>query len=325
MSNYLLKRLFFNLLTFFVLSFVIFQIMALMPGDPLDLMIQSNPNMTSEDLQRLKRIYGLDQPGYVRYFNWFGEAIRGDFGYSRTFKVPVTDVVGSPIFNTFLLGGLSLLLSLFVAIPLGTLAAVKRGKVIDRIIRGFAFTGTSVPSFWLALLLILCFAVSLELFPAGGYQTIGAAEGSFFDVALDRLKYLILPVVSLSFAQTGLFLKFTRNSLVEVIEKDFIRTAKAKGLSLKAIVLKHGLRNALIPLVTIVSLSIGTMFSGAVITETVFSYPGLGRLIFNSVLENDFNVAMFALMIVVFMVLFGNFLADILYFKLDPRIERPGS
>ena len=320
MSSYLLRRLFQTSIVILLLSYFCFGLMALMPGDPVDLMVSSRPNMTSEDVARLKSLYGLDRPIYQRYYHWAKNFLQGDLGYSRTYKIPVGDLLAPRLMNTFILSSISLLISLLIAIPLGIFAALHQGKKIDYLINFYSFAGISVPSFWLAIVLIILFAVWLPIFPAGGTATIGA-DFHGFAYFLDRAKYLVLPICSLSLMSIGSFVRFTRAAMLDVLRQDYMRTARAKGLSKWQIIIHHGLRNALIPLITIIALSMSALFSGAVITETVFAFQGVGHLILESINGNDYNVAMVSFMISVAMVLLMNLVADILYAVADPRIS----
>jgi peptide/nickel transport system permease protein len=296
--------------------------MTLMPGDPVDMMISSNPKITSEDISRLRSLYGLDQPAYVRYYHWMTQILSGDLGYSRTYRIPVSELLGPRLVNTFFLSFSSLILALLISLPLGMWSALRAGSKVDYIVNLFSFAGISVPSFWLGIVLIIAFAVKLPLLPAGGTFTIGIEnDGSFADIFLDRLKYLILPIASLCFLQIGRFVRFTRSAMLEALRNDYIRTAKAKGLTYQQIIWKHAFRNALIPLITIIALSFSSLFSGALITETVFAYQGVGKLVYESIIGNDFNVAMVSFMISVSMVLMFSLIADIFYGIADPRIS----
>jgi peptide/nickel transport system permease protein len=319
MIGYILRRLLQTLVVIVLLSFFCYYLMTLMPGDPVDEMIAANPDITSEDIERLRQLHGLDQPAHVRYWNWASMVLGGDLGYSRTYRVPVAEILGRSLLNTFVLAGAALVLSLLVAIPLGVWAALKKGSRADYLINLFAFAGISVPSFWIAIVLILVFAVYFPIFPAGGTSSI-AFDMTPWQAFTDRIRHLILPVLSLSFLSMGTYVRYTRAAMIEAMEHDYIRTARAKGLSWNRILIMHGFRNALIPLITITALSFSTLFSGAVITETVFAYEGVGRLVFQSIQSNDFNVAMVAFMISVSMVLMMNLLADLLYGVADPRI-----
>lgn len=322
MTTYILRRFIQTLIVIVILSYVCFYLMTLMPGDPIDIMVSSNPKITAEDVARLKALYGLDQPAYKRYVSWVQTIVQGDLGYSRTYRVPVGELMGPRLWNTFILSMLSLVLSILVAVPLGIFSALKPGTKTDHIVNFFSFAGISIPSFWLGIVLIIIFAVKLPWLPAGGTQAIGGGETlGFWADLMDRSKYLILPVASLSIQQIGRFARFTRSAMMEAMRNDFIRTAKAKGLSRTRIVWMHGFRNALIPLVTITALSFSSVFSGAILTETVFAYQGVGKLVYDSIIGNDYNVAMISFIISVSMVLLANFIADILYGVVDPRIS----
>jgi len=319
MTGFILRRLAQTVVVIALLSFFCYFLMTLMPGDPIDEMVAANPNMTAEDAQRLRELHGLDQPTYKRYWSWVTMIAGGDLGYSRTYRVPVSEILGRSLLNTSLLAGTALVLSLLVAVPLGVWAALRKGSRVDYFVNLFAFAGISVPSFWIAIVLILVFAVYIPIFPAGGTSSIdfGMTPG---EAIIDRARHLVLPVLSLSFLSIGTFVRYTRAAMIDALSNDYIRTARAKGLSWERVLVVHGFRNALIPLITIVTLSFSTLFSGAIITETVFAYDGVGRLVFLSIQRNDFNVAMVAFMISVSWVLLMNFAADLLYGLADPRI-----
>lgn len=321
MTTYITRRLIQTLVVIALLSYFCFYIMTLMPGDPVDIMISSNPRITSEDVVRLRELYGLDQPAYKRYINWVSSVATGDLGYSRTYRVPVQELMGARLWNTFILSFFSLGISILLAVPMGIYSALKPGSKTDYIVNFFSFAGISIPSFWLAIVLIIIFSVKFPLFPAGGTQTIGEGTLGFWADLADRSKYLVLPVVSLSIQQIGRFARFTRSAMQEALRNDFIRTARAKGLSRTVVIWQHGFRNALIPLITILALSFSSLFSGAILTETVFAYQGVGKLAYESIIANDFNVAMVSFMISVSMVLMMNLVADILYGVADPRIS----
>lgn len=320
MINYILRRLIQTVVVVIVLSYFCFYLMTLMPGDPVDLMVQSNPRITPEDIVRLKALYGLDQPVYKRYLSWITEISHGDLGYSRTYRVPVSEIMGPKLVNTFILSLAALVFALLVAVPLGILTALKPNSKFDSIANLFAFAGVSAPTFWLGMMLILGFSVALKWFPASGTFTIGEEMG-FWSGIVDRWKYLTLPMITLGYIEIGVFLRFTRSAMMEALRQDFIRTARAKGLPRWQVVMNHAFRNALLPLITILALSLGSVFSGATITETVFAYQGVGKLVYDSIIANDFNVAMVSFMISVSMVLFFNLIADILYGFADPRIS----
>ncbi len=290
-----------------------------MPGDPLDILISSNPKITSEDIARLKKIYGLDRPSYLRYFSWLKNILSGDLGYSRTYQIPVENIIWDRLLNTFYLSMSALILAVLMAFPLGVWASLKNGKNIDYVINLFSFAGISIPSFFLAILLIIIFGVWLKWLPAGGTQTLGenlVGYGAF----KDRVYYLVLPVLSLTLLQVGSFVRYIRGAMLEILKADFVRTARAKGIRPINIILKHQLRNALLPIVTVIGVNFSFIFSGSIITETVFSYQGVGYLIYQAIIGNDYNLAMVSFMISVSMVLIVSLIVDIIYAFLDPRI-----
>ncbi|MDJ0760795.1 MAG: ABC transporter permease [Woeseiaceae bacterium] len=313
MRRFLLSRLLQSLVVLVIMSFVIYALIGLMPGDPIDLMISANPNMTAADAAALRAIYGLDLPIYERYWNWLTAALQGDLGYSRLFGQPVLDVLLPALGNTVILMGTAFTLAVMVAIPIGTLAASKPRSAVDYGINLFAFAGISIPSFWLALMLIIIFSVSLGWLPAGG---IASANAGF----VEYISYMVLPVLTIATLSIGSYTRYTRSSMLETLRHDYIRTARAKGASRRRVVWKHALRNALIPVVTILALDFGFLFSGALVTETIFSWPGMGKLIFDAVMGNDFNLALVALLFATALVLTANLLADLCYAWLDPRI-----
>ena len=315
MIRFLGQRLFEALVVLFLMSFAIYSLIGLMPGDPIDLMINADPKLTPDDAARLKALYGLDRPIVERYWNWLVAALGGDLGYSRVYTKPVMEILVPRLGSTALLLGISLLLSLAIAIPLGVYAALNPYSKADYAVNMFCFAGISLPPFWLALLLILCFAVVLGWLPAGGMLTVG--EGGI----LDRLQYMILPVLTLTIHSVGGFTRFMRASMMETLRQDYVRTARAKGLSEARVVTGHALRNALTPLVTVVALSFGGLFSGALITETMFGWRGMGKTIFDAIMGNDFNLALVGLLLATGFTLLGNFLADLCYAWLDPRVS----
>ena len=315
MTRFLLQRLIQSVVVLAVMSFVIYWLMGLMPGDPIDLMISADPKITSEDAARLRALYGLDKPITERYLNWLGAAVGGDFGFSRLYAKPVPEALLPALANTVRLLGITLFLSLLIGLPAGMAAAIKPYSKTDYTVNLLAFAGISLPAFWLALLLIIVFSVFLGVLPAGGVAALGG------DGFWDQAKYLVLPVANLTIASVGGHTRYMRAAMIEALRQDYIRTARAKGAGPARVVLGHALRNALIPVVTIVSLDFGFLFSGALITETVFAYPGMGKLIFDAIMGNDYNLALVALLFVTLLILIGNLLADLAYAWLDPRIS----
>ncbi|MCS6837380.1 MAG: ABC transporter permease [Bdellovibrionaceae bacterium] len=316
MLRYIFFRLLQTVVVIVALSFFCYLLLNLMPGDPVEILIQSNPKMTPEDIQRLRELYGLDRSIWEKYSAWIGDILKGDLGYSRTYRVPVSEILLPRLGNTFILSLSALLLSLFIAIPLGILAALRVNTKVDYLIGLFSFGGISTPSFWLGLMLIIIFGVQLKWFPASGTYSIENPDNW-----LGRIPYLVLPTLTLSYLSVGRFIRFTRSSMLEALKNDYIRTAIAKGLPRTKVIWKHAFRNALLSLITMVTLSFSGVFSGATITETVFAYQGVGKLVYDSILGNDFNVAMVSFMISVSMVLLFSLIADLLYSLADPRIR----
>lgn len=314
MLSYLAQRLTEVLIVLLIMSFVIYALIGLMPGDPIDLMISANPELTSADAARLRALHGLDQPVHERYLRWLGAALQGDMGYARLTNRPVTELLLPRLGNTVLLMGLSFLLALAIALPAGAWAATRPQSRLDDGVNLLAFAGISVPPFWLALLLIMLFAVTLGWLPAGG---MGSANASLAEQA----RFLVLPVATLTLVTVGGIIRFMRAAMMEALRQDYVRTARAKGLSARQVVLGHALRNAMIPVVTILALNFGTLFSGALITETMFGYLGMGKTIYDAILANDFNLALAGLLLATLTTLLANLLADLTYAWLDPRIS----
>jgi peptide/nickel transport system permease protein len=315
MARFAAGRLLESLIVLAAMSFAVYVLIGLMPGDPIDLMISGNPKMTSEDAVRLRALYGLDQPLAVRYGNWLTAALQGDFGYSRTYTQPVLDILLPRLGNSLLLMGISLAATLAIAVPLGIFAAVRPYSPADNAINLFCFAGISVPSFWFALLCIILFAVKLGWLPAGGMATVGAGSG------LDPLQYLVMPVAVLTVTHVGSFTRFMRASMIQTLRQDYIRTARAKGVGPARLVVGHAFQNALLPLITIVGLSFGSLFSGALITEIMFSWLGMGKLMYDAILGNDYNLALVGLLFATAATLLGNFLADVAQVAVDPRVS----
>jgi peptide/nickel transport system permease protein len=315
-KRFLLARTGQAALVLLVMSFVIYSLIGLMPGDPIDLMLASNPGATPEVVAHLRAIYGLDQPNLVRYAHWLLAAVQGDFGFSRTHAQPVLTVLLPALWQTTKLMLTSFVISVALAFVIGVLAALKPGGIVDAAVSLFAFAGISVPVFWLALVFILLFAVRWHLLPASGESTVG--DGGVWDQA----RHLILPVATLALANTGQFTRFVRAAMIETLRMDHIRTARAKGAGEGRVVLIHALRNAMIPVVTVLALSFGGLFSGALITETMFGLSGMGKVIYDAILGNDFNLALTGLLFATLVTLVSNLLADLAYGWLDPRISR---
>jgi peptide/nickel transport system permease protein len=300
MTAHIIRRLVESAIVIAVMSFVIYGLIGLMPGDPIDLMLGSDPHLTSADVARLKSLMGIDQPLLKRYAAWASAALSGDLGYSRLYVRPALAALAAPRGRR--------------ALPLGILAALRPGSRLDHAINLASFASISLPSFWIGLMLILVFAASLGWLPAGGIADVGGGGLG------DRVRHLVLPVMTLTIVGFGTFARYMRAGLLDVLGQDFIRTARAKGASERRVMLAHALRNAITTVVTIVALSFGGLFSGALVTETLFAYPGMGKLIYDAVLGNDYNLALAALLLATVMTLLSNLAADIAYAAIDPRI-----
>ncbi len=314
MTRFLLSRLWQTALVLLVMSFVIYALIGLMPGDPVDLMLAANPDATPAAVAHLRAIYGVDQPILTRYGHWLLAALHGDFGFSRTHARPVLTVLMPALWQTCQLMLASFVIGLALALALGIAAASRPGGVMDGVISLFAFAGMSVPVFWLALVLILVVAVRWHALPASGISTVG--DGGL----LDHVRHLILPVATLALSNVGPFTRFVRAAMIEALGADFVRTARAKGAPERRVVLVHALRNAMIPVVTVIALSFGSLFGGALITETIFAQPGMGKMIFDAIQGNDFNLALTGLLFATLVTLLSNLAADVAYGALDPRI-----
>jgi peptide/nickel transport system permease protein len=301
------------------ISVVVFALLAAAPGDQVDLLISGVPNLTPEDVARLKHAYGLDQPVHVQYVKWLERAVQGDLGWSRTYKEPVAALILDRLGNTVMLAGGALALALAVALPVGIYSALHQYSLLDYGATLFTFFGVSVPIFWFGIMLIYLFGVTWHLLPAGGINSPGVASG--LPMLIDRLQYLPLPTLALGLVFMASFTRYTRSSMLEVVRQDFVRTARAKGLPGGMVIRRHALRNALIPLVTVLGVAIPGILSGAPLTETVFSWPGVGKLLVDSTLGGDYAVAQGIIMFIAVMVIVSNLLVDVAYGILDPRIR----
>ncbi len=306
--------------TLVLMSALVYLLIGLMPGDPINQMIAGDPKMTSEDAARLRALYELDKPILQRYLAWAGQALQGNFGYSRSFSLPVMTVVWPRLLNTLELAGLALVLSVAIALPLGIWAAARPHSLADYLINLLSFAGISTPPFWLALLLISLFAVKLGWLPAGGMAELRPGIGA--GTALyEKLRFAALPVLTLTLLQIGMYTRFMRGAMIEVLRQDYIRTARAKGVDARGVMLHHAFANAVVPVLTVLGLSFGGLFSGALIIETMFAWPGMGKAIYNAILDNDYNLALVGLLIATFTTVVGNMLADVAQAAIDPRIS----
>ncbi len=322
MLNYIIRRILTLIPLYIGITIITFIIIHLAPGKPSDLETQMRPGLAIAR-ERLEKIYGLDKPLHIQYWSWFKRMVVFDFGYSFKDSQPVMDKIMQTLPNTIILNLASLFLIYLIAVPIGILSAVKQYSIFDKVSTVFVFIGMAVPSFWLALLLILVFSVKLQWLPISGMHSLLYNYQSlpFYDKVWDILSHAILPVIILAFAGLAWLSRYTRSSMLEIIRQDYITTARAKGLSEGKVIYKHALRNALLPIVTILGLSLPGLISGSVIVETIFAWPGMGRLAYQSVLARDYPVIMGTSVFSVFLLLFGNLIADIMYGIVDPRIK----
>jgi peptide/nickel transport system permease protein len=317
MGRYIIRRLITAIPTLIAISMVIFAILALAPGDPLsDLAL--NPSVPPEVRQRIREDMGLEDPIPVRYYKWAESLFTGEFGYSFRTRAPVIDLIKQRLPTTLYISGLAFLLSILVAIPIGVLSAVKQYSLFDNVATTLAFIGFSLPTFCTGLLLILLFTNKLGWLPSIYRSTI---EADGFDGIWQKIKQAIMPVAVLGMFQAATLMRFVRASMLENIHQDYVRTARAKGLNERTVIGKHALRNALIPVVTIVALSLPGVITGAVITEQIFRIPGMGALLISSIQNNDTPVVMTITFLFSILVVFFNLVADVIYGVLDPRIK----
>jgi peptide/nickel transport system permease protein len=320
--TYVVRRTLQSIPLLLAISIILYGILYNMPGGPLAPYLQ-NPHITAADITRLKHNLGLDQPVPIQYLKWLGHILTGDMGYSTSNSEPVFQALIERFPATLELMGASLFIAIAIGISAGIISAVYRYSALDYAITTFAFFGQSMPVFWFALMMQLAFAVHGIPLP-GGYQiqlpSAGLSGTDNFDFG-DRIEHLILPAIVLSLLQIALFSRFMRSSLLEVLGTDYMRTAAAKGLSFRTILYKHGLKNAMIPVVTVIALSLPSLLAGAIVTENIFAWPGMGRLFINALTQSDLALLMGYLLLVAFLVVFSNLLADVVYAWLDPRVK----
>ncbi len=304
------------------ITIISFSVMKMAPGDPISLMTDLNPNMNEEAIKRIRAHYGLDEPWHMQYLKWLKNMMALDFGRSfASDNRPVLDKIAERIPITLLINVLSMFFILAAAIPLGVISAVKQDSWFDRGASLFVFIGFAVPTFWLALLLMILFGVKLEWLPISGFRSLNYAALTPFQQVVDVSKHLILPIFVSAFGGLAGMSRYMRSNMLEVIRQDYITTARAKGLTEGAVIFRHALRNALLPVITILGLSVPGLIGGSVIFETIFAIPGMGQLFYQSVMMRDYPTIMGILVIGAVLTLLGNLLADLLYSWADPRIR----
>lgn len=314
MKKYILKRLLIALFVLFGITIIDFVIMNMAPGSPLDMM--RNPMVSQAALDMKAEALGLNDPLYLQYFKWLGELFQGNMGYSMITYQPVSNLIATHIGPTLLLMGVSLLVGLAIAVPLGVLSAVKQYSISDYTAMTASFLGISVPSFFLSLVLIYVFTVKLNWLPSSGMVTMGTNGG-----ILDVIKHMILPCSVLVVSVAGRNIRYVRSSMLEILGQDYLRTAKAKGIKEFFIIGKHAMRNALIPIVTVLGMEIPVVFGGAVVIEQIFSWPGIGLLTMSSIMSRDYPTVMGLNLLAAVIVLVANLLTDLLYAVVNPTIQ----
>jgi peptide/nickel transport system permease protein len=324
MLYYVMRRLLMMVPLVFGITLITFGVIHLAPGNPVEVQTEMSLKASAQARENLKRLYGLDKPLYVQYFEWLRRFLKLDFGTSFVDGRPVKDKILERIPITLLINVLSMVLILLLAIPIGVLSAVRQHSLFDKVSTVFVFIGYSTPSFWLALLLMILFGVYMGVLPISGIQSIDTSGMTLCQRILDVARHLVLPVGISAFGGIAGMSRYSRSSMLEVIRQDYIRTARAKGLPESKVILRHAFKNALMPIVTILGLSVPVLIGGSVIFETIFAIPGMGQLFYSSTLSRDYPTVMGILVIGAVLTLFGNLMADISYALVDPRIRIRG-
>jgi len=315
LTTYILRRILLLVPVMLVVGVVVFMLVHLVPGNPAAVLV--GENATAEQIEAAEEKMGLNDPLIVQFVRWFSDALRLDFGNSYFSDQSVTETLSQRKEPTLFLTSYALIIEILIGIPIGVIAAVRRNSLVDRGLMIVSISGAAVPTFFMGIILILIFAVRLQWVPSGGYVSI-------FDDPVEHFKTMILPAFTLGFASAGLLARLIRSSMLDVMGEDYVRTAQAKGLPFSTVVNRHALRNALIPAITVIGFSIGGLLGGAVVTETVFTIPGMGRLVVGSIARRDYPVIQGAIMLIAGIYVFVNLFVDILYAYIDPRIHYGG-
>ena len=321
LASYIARRFMQMLVLLVGISIISFGIMHLAPGSPVSLL--TDRTTTAQEKARIEALYGFDKPIHIQYWRYANTVIRGDFGRSFVTGERVLDMILARMPATLFLNFLTMIIIYLFSLPIGIFSAVKQYSWFDHIVTFFAFLGQAMPTFWFALLLIYYVGLKVPFIQISGMATygVGLDNSPFWTVVVDRVKYLILPLTVLGFGSLASTTRYMRASMLEVINQDYVRTARAKGLSEWAVMLKHALRNALLPIVTLIGFELPILFSGSIIIETIFSWPGVGLLSWNAVMQRDYQVIMAFNLLGATMMVLGNFIADMLYLVVDPRIK----
>ncbi len=316
----IIKKLLYAIITILIVLVFNYLLFRVLPGDPLAMMMR-NPKATEETIESVKRLYGLDQEWHVQFITYFKNMLKGDLGMSFVFKAPVSKVVAGRILPTLLLVGVSELLAVVIGIGIGIVAAWKRGTKLDVGTLSLSLITYSVPTFWLGMIMLVIFCVNLRLFPTSGMFTPGKSFATTGAMLYDLARHSILPILTMTLVLIGEYALTMRNTLVDILSEDYIVTARAKGFREKYVLLKHALPNALLPMITIVAINIGFVVAGAIQIETIFSWPGLGRLMYEALGARDYPLLQGIFLLVTVSVVFANLLADITYSYIDPRVK----
>lgn len=317
MGKYIIKRLLIAAVTFFGITVLVYILASMAPGSPVEMILAGTSNLTQDDVARLEAQMGLDQPVYVQYMIWLKNVLQGNLGVSYRTMRPVTEMLAERIGPTLMLTVTALVLAILIALPLGIIAAYRPYSPWDYASSVFSFIGAATPNFFAAMILVYMFSIKLGILPASGMYDAGAKESLPM-----LLRHMILPVITLMLQYVGIYTRHMRSSMLEVLGDDYVRTARAKGLRERAVIFIHALRNALIPLVTQVGLSLPALIGGAIITEQVFSWPGMGTLMVQSINYRDYPTIMGITVLIAGFVLIGNIVIDLFYGVLDPRVSR---
>ncbi|NMB25887.1 MAG: ABC transporter permease [Firmicutes bacterium] len=312
MGRYVARRLLQTVILLWLVTVLTFGLILSAPGGPA---ILYEPGITADQIQQMRQAMGLDQPAHVQYFRWLKGLIRGDMGNSLTLGMPVSELIASRLPATMLLSVAALTIAICLGIPLGVIAAVNRGNLIDNLVTLFSFFGISVPVFWYGLMMIIFFAVNLKWLPAGGMMTVG--DSSFLDI----MAHLALPAVVIGTVNMAQITRYTRSAMIDVLNADYVRTARAKGLNEVWVLFKHALRNGMIPVITVIGLLLPRIAAGAAVTEQVFAWPGMGQLAVRAAFQRDYPTIMGVTLVVSAVVVVSNLLTDIVYAYVDPRIR----
>jgi peptide/nickel transport system permease protein len=317
MDTFLLKRLLISIPTMIGISIIVFGVISLAPGDPFA-ELALNPNVPAEIRESLRRQLGIDDPGHIRYVKWAGALVRGDWGFSFTSRVNTLDLIGQRLPTTLFIMGTAYLVAMLVAVPVGTLSAIRQYSWTDAIATTFAFLGYSLPTFFTGLLLILVFSINLRWFPMI-YSAHLTASGLHW--VFEQFRQSIMPITVVALFEGALLTRYVRAAMLDVISQDYVRTARAKGLVERRVIVRHALRNALIPVVTILALQLPNIFTGAIITEQIFRVPGIGSLLIGAIQQSDTPVVMAIVVVYALVVVVFSLIADVLYGTLDPRVK----